>query len=196
MSTAYRQKNSYERTKSPIIINGGFLQTEKEKLETPLGLLLINGKILSELDANNKKLSGILYTVAGQPNIEFARTKVDLNGIEFALQAGPLLVEPGGRRGIHFNDRIRANRTVLCIADNDIIIVSVFSDAVGLGLMRNFSGGLSLFELSDILSLPANHGGFNCDRAINLVGGSYSQIYTAFGSRVGDLFLPVTRCIT
>ena len=131
--------------------------------------------------------AGILYTIAGKPNIEFSRTKVDFSAMDFALQAGPLLVDPGGGRGIHSNDRIRANRTALCISDNDIIIVSVFSEGAGFGLIRNFSGGLSLFELSDILRAPATDGGFNCDRAINLVGGSYSQIYTAFGYGVGEV---------
>ena len=62
--------------------------------------------------------------------------------LKSAVQAGPMVVDPGAKNGIYVNDYNRHDRTSVCLsrAGNVIIVV--------------VKGGLSLFELGEILVDP------------------------------------------
>ena len=79
------------------------------------------------------------------------------------------MVDPGGRNGIYRNNFDRQNRSVVCIqGDGRPVVVQV-------------SGGLSLYEVGEMLSSPDADGGLGCERAINLDGGPSSQISVLAG---------------
>ena len=83
-------------------------------------------------------------------------------GLQSAVQCGPLLVDPGGRMGIRRNDFDRQNRTAICLRPGSIVVVVA-------------EGGLSLFELAEVLSASQANGGLGCDVALNLDGGPSTQ---------------------
>ena len=91
-----------------------------------------------------------------------AHSEFRAEGVRYALQSGPRLVEAGGRSGIYRNDYDRQNRTAICFRDESLTAIIV-------------EGGATLFELAEFLSTSEQRGGFGCDTAINLDGGPSTQ---------------------
>jgi uncharacterized protein YigE (DUF2233 family) len=139
-------------------INGGFFEIDSARRLTPSGLLITNGNLVSDL---TDKGSGVVYSKTREVKIvpakEFQRASV-LD----AVQAGPLLVDPGSKLGIYRNDFDRQSRSAVCVGSGVVTLILV-------------EGGLSLFELGQLLARPRLDGGFGCDAALNLDGGPSTQ---------------------
>jgi uncharacterized protein YigE (DUF2233 family) len=160
-----------ERTGALLAINASFFDLDMESRLSPVGMLVVGGREINAFDAAKAKnpLTGILYRRDGKLGIMPASQYRPDDRFEAAVQTGPLVVDPGGRNGIYRNNFDRQNRSAVCIqGDGRPVIVQV-------------SGGLSLYEVGEMLSSPDAGGGLGCERAINLDGGPSSQISVLAG---------------
>lgn len=148
-----------------LAVNGGFFEVDAEERLSPSGLLVIDGRRVHPYRKGAG--SGVLAVTDGIPTIGWSGGPVP-EGTEAAVQAGPLLVEPGGRHGINTDGR-RADRTAVCLTGGHAVVVVA-------------EGAVSLHELATLLARPAAAGGFGCERALNLDGGTSTQA----SFRLGD----------
>jgi uncharacterized protein YigE (DUF2233 family) len=141
-------------------INGGFFERDGSDRLSPSGLLIIDGQTVAE--EHQRAGSGVIHAGADGVAITPRKDFRDRSRVRHALQVGPLLVDPGGVKGIYKNDVERHNRSAICLRGTSFTAFAV-------------EGGISLFQFADLLSLPSNGGGFGCDVAINLDGGPSTQ---------------------
>ena len=167
-----------ERAGAILAINGGFFDLDIRERLTPAGLFVSGGRTYSGFDAGKAKnpLTGILYRRGGRIGVMWARDYREGDAFDFAVQTGPLVVDPGGVNGIYSNSFDRQNRSAVCI------------DFSGRPIVVAVAGGLSLFEFGQFLSQSEADGGMGCERAINLDGGPSTQV--SVGVRGAELELP------
>lgn len=136
-----------------LSINGGFFDPDFK----PLGLRITNKKLLNPL----KPISwwGVFYVKNNKPYISNPKHFYQDAEIEFAIQSGPrLLIKgkiPSLKQGI-------ADRSALGITSAGKVIILVSTNAA-----------MTTEELAHLLKAPP----LNCTDAINLDGGSSSQLY-------------------
>jgi exopolysaccharide biosynthesis protein len=162
-------------TGSILAVNGGYFDIDRSSRLTPSGLLVSRGKMLSKATERRKGGSGVVYERAAKIAIDFIEQFSQTDEVTAAVQVGPLVVDPGGRNGIRRNDHDRQDRAAICQSRQGRIIIVVVV------------GGLSLFELGEVLSTSESAGGFNCDRALNLDGGPSTQVSFALAGRAADV---------
>jgi len=150
-----------------FVINGGFFERDGRDRLSPSGLLIIDGKVVAE--EHQRAGSGVIYVEADGVAITRRKDFRDRSRVRHALQVGPLLVDPGGVKGIYKNDVERHNRSAICLRGTSFTAFVV-------------EGGISLFQFADLLSLPNDGGGFGCDIAINLDGGPSTQAVLRAGA--------------
>ena len=152
-----------------LVTNAGFF-TEEWKAT---GLLVSSGKTLSPfVPQAGSAGSGVFLIRAGQIRLlerDAARGETFSDAL-LAIQAGPRIIEPGGRPGIRSDDGARANRTVIG-ADHAgrLALVVVYQGDGG----HRF--GPSLFELMRLLGsqgLGRVSRELALDIALNLDGGA------------------------
>ncbi|WP_454780946.1 phosphodiester glycosidase family protein [Legionella sp. WA2022007384] len=147
-----------EHSKALLSINGGFFDHEFN----PLGLRINNKKLINPL----KRISwwGIFYIKNNKAYISSLKHFNHDNDIEFAIQSGPrLLIKqkiPSLKPGI-------ADRSALGITGDGRIIILVSTNAA-----------MTTNKLAQLLRSPP----LSCIDAINLDGGSSSQLYAHIGS--------------
>jgi uncharacterized protein YigE (DUF2233 family) len=147
--------------KALLTINANFFD---EKFQ-PLGLILSEGKILNPL--KNISWWSIFCLKNGKASIVHSSQAQGLS-CDTAIQAGPRLVVDGNipklKEDISYRTAIGINQKqeVLFIVTRDL---------------------MSMTELAQVLSKPEAAGGLGCQSALNLDGGSSSQIF----AQVGDL---------
>lgn len=140
-----------------IGINGGFFTPERK----PLGLRIAQGQVKSPL--KNTSWWGVFYTQGNQAFIVSPKNFQQNKKINFAVQSGPRLIVNGQITQLKPG---ADNRTALGITRNGKVILAVTS---------HFP--LSTQELAQIMQAPEEKGGLNCANAINLDGGSSTQLY-------------------
>lgn len=151
-----------EKNGGILAVNGGFFDIDRASRLSPSGVLVSNGLRLA--DYRKGAGSALVYEKDGQTAIGWSKDWETIgDGVTNAVQAGPMIVDPGGKNGIIKNDFNRHNRTAVCMTQDRQFIVTVVT------------GGLSLFELGAILSAKPSDGGFGCERAMNLDGGPSTQ---------------------
>lgn len=147
--------------KALLGINGGFFSPEIE----PLGLRIKDGQQFSPI----KHISwwGIFYIKNNRPYIVSQNQYKPDKQVSFAVQSGPRLVINGKvsslKKGWSF-------RSALGITPDGNIVIAI-TDRLPL-TMKMFA---------DILSTSEANGGLNCVNALNLDGGSSSQLYAQLG---------------
>jgi hypothetical protein len=138
-------------------VNGGYFTPEY----TPIGLLIVDGKIIAPLQ-RARLLSGVLAMSGRGVQIlrvgEFT-TKPKLDG---AIECGPFLVDLGRRVSGLENSRV-ARRTFAAVERDDRVALGFCSD-------------VTLADLSKILTAPLATD-FKIWRALNLDGGSSSAFW-------------------
>lgn len=140
-----------------IGINGGFFSPQAQSL----GLRLKNGLIVSPL----KSISwwGVFYISNNKPMIVNSSNFHSNKTISFAIQSGPRLIIngqiPNLKPGVDDRSALGITR------DGQVIIVAT----------ENMP--LTTEELAQIMAKPNNQGGLDCYNAINLDGGTSTQVY-------------------
>jgi exopolysaccharide biosynthesis protein len=142
---------------SLVTINGSYFQENF----MPSGLLKINNKIINRL--NKQGGSGVLAISNNRIDI-FHKNDFNIYKDKYQelMQNGPLLVENKGKMGIYADDHEYSARTVIGITrDNKVLIV-----------VADMTASPSLWELASLLVKGEDQGGFDCQTALNLDGGS------------------------
>jgi uncharacterized protein YigE (DUF2233 family) len=140
-------------------VNGGFFDAGLK----PVGLLVAAGREVSPMATDGP--SGVLC-VGEDGSVKMLALSDYLASpprCREALQAGPLVVDPGGKPGIRSRDEKRFRRTVVCL------------DAEG-GVRLLVTGELTLWELMEVL-LDEKLVGFKVERALNLDGGPSTALW-------------------
>jgi uncharacterized protein YigE (DUF2233 family) len=157
-------------TNDIFAINGGFFERDKQKVLSPSGLLIVDGK---QLAAEHERAgSGIVYSNDNGVFIGYRKDLADHAPMKYAVQVGPVLVDPGGKVGVADKQHDRQNRSAICLSGDTFVVVAV-------------AGGLSLFQLASLLAAPLAGGGIGCDVALNLDGGPSTQaLFRSGGQRI------------
>ena len=119
----------------------------------------------------------MLYTDANGLHIGRPAELTGKKGIAAALQVGPMLVEAG--KVLAFNaDGPAAPRTAICLTAESIVVVAATKP-------------MTLRDLAAVLEAQRSEGGFDCRQAINLDGGSSTQMLPNLPSSKALLGFPV-----
>jgi len=121
----------------PQMLFNGNLFTPEGKI---LGLLVSGGQRYARLTTGSKLLSGIFYiTKDKKANIVFREqfNQDDLGNIDFAMQAGPLIIEPGRKKGIYESNFNFRPRTIIAREKNGRILVMTFTAWKNLWQIQN-----------------------------------------------------------
>jgi uncharacterized protein YigE (DUF2233 family) len=145
-------------TQSLIAINGGFFDPRYQ----PLGLRISDHKQLNPI----KHISwwGVFYVKDNIAHIKSAKQFSPSPNIEFAVQSGPRLLVKGHLSSLKPGS---AERTALGISRNGDVIIIVTENAP-----------MTLSELAKLMQSPF----LACKNALNLDGGSSTQLSTLFAS--------------
>ena len=145
------------KTASLVTINGGFFSPNYQ----PLGLRIQHGNIRSPL--KNTSWWGIFYIKNHQAHIINPKQYHAHINPDFAIQAGPRLVINGNLPSLKGG---YAERSALCIVPTGEVAVIITERAP-----------LTATQFAQILQRPLAQGGIGCQDALNLDGGSSSQLY-------------------
>ncbi len=154
-------------SRSFLSINGGFF----DKQHRPLGLQIQDGervKKLSQVDG------GVFFIKNGIPEIVHTRDYVYEKNISTALQCRPRLVHKG--RIIDGLKHQIAKRTFIGITRDKQIIIGVTENSEAYAK-----------DLATVLALDTDAGGLACEYALNLDGGSSSQLFMEYKDYTKDI---------
>ena len=143
----YYVDQHYDATRHLFIVNGGYFDGNMK----PVGYCKIGDEWLSK--KSSESLSGyLLLNDSGQ--LEIRHKTLPKGTPHSVLQAGPLIIDPGGTVGIHSELGLPAKRTVVAITSDQRVLVMTTSE-------------VTLYQFARFLKkqLP------QIDRAINLDGG-------------------------
>lgn len=146
-------------SKALLSINGGFFDHNYQ----PLGLRISRQQQYSPL----KQISwwGIFYIKDQKPHLSSARRYKNNQHIDFAVQSGPRLIVNG-----HIIPSLKAGhaeRSALGITDDEHVIILVTDNTP-----------MTTMTLATLMQSPP----LNCRDALNLDGGSSSQLFAHIGS--------------
>lgn len=148
------------RTRGLAGVNGGYFDPQN----TPVGLLISNGKLIAPL-RKARLLSGVLVATKNRVELvrsgEYSSRKSATN----ALQCGPFLVD-GGAVVPGLNNTRPARRT---------FVLTSGSDRAALG----FCSSVTLAQMGEILATARLAPDLKVQRALNLDGGSSSAFWFA-----------------
>lgn len=140
-----------------IATNGGFFSPDLR----PLGLRINQGEQKNPLKGTT--WWGVFLIKDGKAEIVSQKNYKFDKSIEFAIQSGPRLLTNGKiptlKGGLD-------NRTALCITHDQKII-----------LLATENLPISTYDLAKVLRQPSEKGGLGCFNALNLDGGSSTQLY-------------------
>lgn len=156
------EKNIYDTMRqhnASIAINGGFFTPEMK----PLGLRISQGNQFNPIKSTS--WWSIFFIKNNKAHITPQANYTPSSDVRFAVQAGPRLVvngvvPPKLKSGADY-------RTALGIQPSGKVILLVTESLL-----------LSTQELAEIMRRPEHEGGLNCVDALNLDGGSSTQLYT------------------
>lgn len=152
-------KKMVEKTDALLALNANFFDTD----EHALGLVVIDGHESHSV----KQVSwwGVFCVKNRQARI-FAARDYRRNACDEAVQAGPRLVVAGGMPTLKDET---SRKTAVGVRSDGTVIVAVSE------------GALPIKALAATFRRPESQGGLNCPNALNLDGGSSSQLYARFG---------------
>lgn len=145
-----------------IAINGGFFTPEYDSL----GLIINDGKQVNPL----KKTSwwSVFYVKDDLPKITHTNNFRKSRLVSMAIQSGPRLVVDGSVPKLKPSI---AERSVVCITPKNKVVVIATENLL-----------IQPSELANYLRKRESEGGFGCKTALNLDGGSSTQLYAKVGS--------------
>lgn len=144
----------------------------------PLGLVVARG---TQLHAWRKPTStadsGVFWVKDGRVGVEWAKElKKEWQEDDLAVQAGPIIVEPGKKPGIYRHAQQFRARTAIGIDDQErVIMVCTLRKTEA----EEDLSGLDLYELMQIMMLSEPEGGLGLKAALNLDGGTSTAMIIA-----------------
>jgi len=168
-----RLGSAHKKTGALLSVNGGYFHESGDAV----GLVVTNGKKRSEWKKDGG--SGVLAVFGKLVRLDWARKIKDADSLpDFALQNGPLLIEPGGKFGMmHRRDKYHP-RTVVVTDESGKLLIAVTRKRF---IQDDIRSGLNLFETAVILHNPIEAGGFGATAAMNLDGGTSTGMKFKYG---------------
>lgn len=144
-----------------IAVNGGFFSPAA----APLGLRVRQGQVLNPV----KPISwwGVFRIEKGRPYITTWQDFKMTPDVSFATQSGPRLLIKGSIPSLKQGN---ADRTALCITKQGDVVVLATANA-----------SLTLRQLAELMRNSSHQGGLDCVDALNLDGGTSTQMYASVG---------------
>ncbi len=170
---ASRAKQVAEKTKAVVVVNAGYFDENGR----PLGYFrsgdtVYNSRLLFRGRRRALHLGAVFYVRKKSGKVGIAtREAFDSKGVQEAFQAGPYLVR-GGKPdpGLDaYREFRRPDRRTILALGKDRRLLFLVSEEIG--------RGISWCELQNFLTLPESEGGLDAAEAMNLDGGSSSQLY-------------------
>jgi hypothetical protein len=138
----------------------------------PTGLVAEQGKIIHPWLKNAG--SGVFRARAGLAAVEWALERsAEWDRDDVVLQAGPLLIEPGVRRGIYSDTRKHRERTAVGIDPKGRVILLCTRRTTN---VEDGLTGLDLYELMLVMIAKPKEGGLGLVSALNFDGGVSSAM--------------------
>eukprot|EP00752_Nemacystus_decipiens_P014076 g12512.t1 len=147
--------------RAAAMVNGGYFDASFQ----PVGLVVNEGQAVSEM-SQQTALSGVIAVFEGGELFLIPRSQyLPDSGIHSAIQAGPFIIDAGGKMGIRSDDLKKARRTAIGqTVSGEIVFITTTP--------------CTLYQLADIL---INHhdavGVARFDRVLNLDGGPSTGLY-------------------
>lgn len=145
-----------------VAINGGFFSPEYQNL----GLLIDEGKIVSPL--KNTSWWSVFYVKNGRPYITHTNSFNASSSVSMAVQSGPRLVVDGAIPKLKPSV---AERSAICVTSKKEVVLIATENVF-----------IQPTDLAEYLRKPLSSDGLGCQSALNLDGGSSTQIYAKVGS--------------
>jgi Phosphodiester glycosidase len=163
-----------KRDHGVLAVNAGFFERDSENHLNPTYALKIGETVLRPYQGEN--FGGALAIADDAVDI-LTPTLTEKNFLKVRdlVYSKPLMLEPGRKFSMLYNDYDRRNRTAVCTTTDHRLIVLVVT------------GGVSLYELADFLSDRHGRQGLPCDAALALTGGPSTQASFALGGRTIDI---------
>lgn len=160
--TMLSAREAANQFKALIAINGGFFTPNYASL----GLRINNGRQYSPL----KKTSwwGIFYVKDNKAFITTPKNYKSRDDIHFAVQSGPRLISEG--KIVKLKGGLDRRSALGITQEGEVIIV--VTDQIP----------LSTQQLAELMIKPEQKDGLNCRDALNLDGGSSTQLYAQVGN--------------
>jgi uncharacterized protein YigE (DUF2233 family) len=164
-------------SKGLLGINGGFFSPDMQSL----GLRISDGELLNRV--KQTPWWGIFLIENGQAKVVSAQSYQYKEGVDFAVQSGPRLVVNGQiptlRPGV-------AARSILGVRRDGQVIIAATQNVY-----------LATAELAEVLRRSDQENGLGCWQALNLDGGSSTQLYARVNDFVLSLpsFMPVADVV-
>ena len=141
-------------------INASYFTPENK----PLGLVIMQGKKINPL-SHSSLLTGIVFV--NSSGLHITTRNSPIKNADYALQAGPFLIRPGGQLAIKSKGEVN-RRTVLALTGaNNLLVIS--------------ASPVSLYNLAHLLKKhPQAFGAKSIKVALNLDGGSSTAMSILF----------------
>jgi uncharacterized protein YigE (DUF2233 family) len=165
----YANAKQFQRYNNALLaINGGFFSPDAD----PLGLRISEGKQLTPL--KNTSWWGI-FTLDkyNQANVHARKNFYPQRDTQFAVQAGPRLVVNGYIPKLRDNEK---QRSAIGVTPSGNVILAITENAA-----------MTTTMLAEIMRRSQAQGGLGCINALNLDGGSSSQLFV----KVADFSLSI-----
>lgn len=171
-------KRLADQNEGIIAINGGFFSPER----VPLGLRIQDGKIRHPLKTSTSWW-GVFYVENHHAFIQPPKSFTNKKGITFAVQAGPRLLIDGNIPNLKENFD---QRSALCITNTGKVVIAATDNAP-----------ISTLQLATLLKKSSLEGGLDCQNALNLDGGTSTQLYANIGGFYLSIpsFMPIADAI-
>ena len=160
-SSVLSVKDMASKTKALAVINANFF----DKTNRPLGLILKDGKILNGFHPT-RWYAAILFS-KNRAKITKAFKKSQIKGYPNGLQAGPRLVIWGKTPKLKNESSPKS---------------AVGIDSKGRVLLIASTGNIEIGNLARYLAKPTSKGGLGLSNAMNLDGGSSTQLFIKAGN--------------
>jgi uncharacterized protein YigE (DUF2233 family) len=150
------------RSKAALGVNGGYFDPNFE----PVGMYILGGIVRRPF--RQASLLSATVVIGSSGRLEIRTRSEPYADARYALQCGPLIIDPGGELGIRAGPGPEARRTVLALADGGELAV-VSTTAVSLRVLAE--------ALHDH---PEAFGVARFERALNLDGGPSTAMSASF----------------
>lgn len=153
--TGFSLRDLASTTHPLAVVNGG--ATASFSSPIPVGLLVTDGRVVSELSSSSKTLTGVLCFAGGSPTV-LSVESYKPGQCSSALQAGPIVVQ-GGRVAVHANERStrRAYRRSLAAVDGSGRLILIVTSEVHLyDVAQCLTGALKELDVREALNLDGD----------------------------------------
>ena len=163
----FHTRDYLKLSKALFVINASFFDENFK----PLGLQIKKGKVIKKL----KRIDGgVFFIKDNQAKITHTKEFRHNNKIQLAIQSRPRLVHDG--KPIPLLKKQIAKRSFICINNNQQVILGVTEDS------KAYAD-----DLANILAIKKEKGGLGCLYALNLDGGSSSQVSLNYNHYVKEV---------